>query len=146
MIAELRLAAQGRAGRLVVGFSTAAGRVPLVRDVLGTFAAASPDVELSTIEHDFADPSAGLADGRTQAAFLFGPAPVAGLASMVLVEEPPLLAVAPEHPLAGRQSVTAADLEGLPWLRVPAPDGPWRDWWFPARVGAAPAATLLPKM
>lgn len=128
---QVRLIAEGRSGRLVIGFSTAAGGVGIVREIIRTFAEASPDVDISTLEHDFADPSAGLADGRVQVAFIFGPLPVAGLASITLLEEPRLLAVRPEHPLASRSSVTDDDLRGLPWLQVPAPRGPWPDFWFP---------------
>lgn len=134
-VARVRLVAEGRSGRLVVGFSTAAGGVGAVRDALRRFAADAPDVDLRTVEHDFGDPSAGLADGPVQAAFIFGPHPLEGLASVPLVEEGRLLAVHPDHPLARRRAVGAEDLADLPWLRVPAPDGPWPEWWFPRRPG-----------
>jgi DNA-binding transcriptional LysR family regulator len=139
---QVRLVAEGRSGRLVVGFSTAAGGVGIVRESIRTFAEVSPDVDIRTIEHDFSDPSAGLADGRVQVAFIFGPPPVEGLASLTLLEEPRLLAVRPEHPLASRSSVTSDDLRGLPWLQVPAPRGPWSDFWFP-RAGDEPHGPLI---
>ena len=139
---QVRLASEGRAGRLTVGFSTAAGGVRVVRDILRSLARSAPDVELQTIEHDFTDPSAGLLDGRSQAAFIFGPPPGDGLSAISVLEESRLLAVAPEHPLAGRDAVTAADLEGLPWLRVPAPRGPWPDFWFPRRQ-AGPVGPVI---
>ena len=134
-LARVRLVAEGRRGRLVVGFSTAAGGVGAVRDALRRFAADAPGVDLQTVEHDFGDTSAGLAEGRVQAAFIFGPHPVEELDSVPLVEEARLLAVHPEHPLAAHPTVSAEDLWDQPWLRVPAPDGPWRDWWFPRRPG-----------
>ena len=121
---------EGRRGRLTVGFSTAAGGVPIVREILRRFAEAAPDVDVRTIEHDFSDPSAGLADGTTQVAFIFGPPPIAGLSSLTLLEEDRLLAVRPEHPLAERSRVGPDDLRDLPWLRVPAPRGPWPEFWF----------------
>ena len=141
-LARVRLVAEGRSGRLVIGFSTAAGGVGAVRDALRRFATEAPDVDLRTVEHDFGDPSAGLAEGRVQAAFIFGPHPVEGLASVPLVAEGRLLAVHPEHPLASRQSVSAEDLRDLPWLRVPAQDGPWPDWWFPRRPGTREGPTI----
>ena len=139
---EVRVAAAGRSGRITIGFSTAAGGIRIVRDILRTFAEAAPDVEIRTVEHDFADPSAGLADDRTQVAFIFGPPPAPGLSSVTLLEEPRLLAVRPEHPAATQVSIAADDLASLPWLRVPAPRGPWTDFWFPQVPGARPGPSI----
>jgi DNA-binding transcriptional LysR family regulator len=139
---QVRLVSQGRRGRLRVGFSTAAGGVASVRAILRTFAEQAPDVEVQTAEYDFSDPSAGLADGQVGVGFIFGPLPVSGLASLTLLEESRLLAVRPEHPLASRASVTADDLQGLPWLRVPARPGPWTDFWFPRASGAPAGPTI----
>jgi DNA-binding transcriptional LysR family regulator len=139
---RVRLASEGRSGRLSVGFSTAAGGVGVVREILRTFARSVPDVDVRTIEHDFSDPSAGLADGRTQVAFIFGPLPVGGLASITLLEEPRLVAVAMEHPLAPRATVNREDLQRLPWLQVPAPRGPWPEFWFPGPA-AGPAGPVI---
>lgn len=128
--------AQGQSGRLTIGFSTAAGGVSIVREIMRTFAERAPDVDIRTQEHDFSDPSAGLADGHAHVAFIFGPLPVEGLSAITLLEEPRLLATRPEHALAARASVESADLEGLPWLQAPGPRGPWPDFWFPrARTG-----------
>jgi DNA-binding transcriptional LysR family regulator len=122
--------AEGRTGRITVGFSTAAGGVPIVRQIIRTFAERSPGVDIRIEEHDFSDPSAGLADASVDVAFIFGPLPVEGLSSVTLVREDRLLAVRPEHALADTEVVTADDLRYLPWLRVPAPRGPWPAFWF----------------
>lgn len=134
---RVNLVAAGRSGRLTIGFSTAAGGVGIVREIMRAFSEGAPDVDIRTQEHDFSDPSAGLADGRVEVAFIFGPLPVEGLSSVTLLEEPRLLAVRPEHPLAARASVTSGDLQDLPWLRVPGPRGPWSDFWFPQARKAA---------
>ena len=134
--------AEGRGGRITVGFSTAAGGVPIVRQILRSFSANAPAVDVRTEEHDFADPSAGLADGTVQVAFIFGPLPVRGLSSMTLLEENPILAVQPEHPIASRDRVAAVELAQLPWLRVPAPRGPWPDFWF-RRAGQGPVGPVI---
>lgn len=139
---QVRLVSEGRSGRLVVGFSTAAGGVEIVRDIIRSFSEAAPNVDIQTQEHDFTDPSAGLAGGRVGAAFIFGPLPVEGLSSITLLEEGRLLAVRPEHPLAERAAVTADDLHDLPWLRVPAPRGPWPEFWFP-RSPSGPSGPLI---
>ena len=97
---------------------------------------------LRTKEHDFSDPSAGLADGSVQVAFIFGPLPVDGLSSITLLEEQRLLAVRPEHPLASRSSVRSDELRALRWLQVPGPRGPWPDFWFPRPVTGGPGPTI----
>lgn len=141
-IERVRQAAEGRSGRLSIGFSTAAGGVPIVRQIIRTFSESAPGVDIRTEEHDFGDPSAGLADGRVDAAFIFGPLPVAGLSSITLVQEDRLLAVRPEDPLAARTAVTPDDLRDLPWLRVTAGSGPWPRFWFRA-VGEGPVGPVI---
>jgi DNA-binding transcriptional LysR family regulator len=141
-VERVRQVAEGRTGRIRIGFSTAAGGVPIVREVIRTFAERAPGVEVRTEEHDFSDPSAGLADGHVDVAFIFGPLPVDGLSAMTLVREDRLLAIRPEHPLAGRTAITAEDLPELPWLRVPAPRGPWTTFWF-RNEGEGPTGPVI---
>jgi DNA-binding transcriptional LysR family regulator len=135
-------AAQGRSGRITIGFSTAAGGVPIVRQILRQFAENAPGVDIRTEEHDFSDPSAGLADASVDAAFIFGPLPIEGLSSVTLVREDRVLAIRPEHPLAERTAVNANDLRELPWLRVPADRGPWPTFWFRS-VGEGPVGPVI---
>lgn len=133
---DVRRVAAGRSGRLIVGFSTATGAVPRVREVIRRFSQQSPDVDLRLVEHDFSDPTAGLAAGATQVAFVFGPL-TDKLSAVTILEEPRLVALPARHPLADRTDLTAADLTGLPWLGVPAPDGPWARFWFHHPLGEA---------
>ena len=129
-IERVHQVAVGRSGRITIGFSTAAGGVPIVRQIMREFAESAPGVDIRTEEHDFSDPSAGLADASVDVAFIFGPLPAEGLSSVTLVREDRVLAIRPEHPLAERTMVTADDLRDLPWLRVPADRGPWPAFWF----------------
>jgi DNA-binding transcriptional LysR family regulator len=122
--------AEGRSGRLTVGFSTAAGGIEIVRRIIRDFSKASPSVDVRTSEFDFGDPSAGLVDGTSDVAFIFGPLPAEGLASVTVLEESRLVAMSPEHALASRAALAADELASLPWLRVPASDGPWPAFWF----------------
>lgn len=133
---------QGRRGRLSVGFSTATGRVPIVRDIMRRFSESAPEVDIGTTERDFSDPSAGLADGSTQVAFIFGPLPVEGLSSVTLLEEGLLVAMRPDEALATRRSVAVQDLVELRWLRVPAPQGPWERFWFTHPAGGPVGAVI----
>ena len=134
--------AEGRGGRITIGFSTAAGGVPIVRQILRQFAESAPGVDLRTEEHDFSDPSAGLANASVEVAFIFGPLPVEGLSAVTLVREERVLAIRPEHPLAERASVNADDLRDLPWLRVPAASGPWPAFWFRS-AGEGPVGPVI---
>ena len=134
--------AEGRGGRITIGFSTAAGGVPIVRQILRRFAESAPGVDVRTEEHDFSDPSAGLADASVDVAFIFGPLPVEGLSSVTLVREDRVLAIRPEHPLAQRTAVNADDLRELPWLRVPGARGPWPAFWFRSE-GEGPVGPVI---
>lgn len=141
-VERVQAVAEGRHGRITIGFSTAAGGVPVVRRIIRTFAEGRPGVDIRTVEHDFSDPTAGLADATVDIAFIFGPLPLPRLSSLALVREDRLLAVRPEHPLADRDEVRPEDLVGLPWLRVPATEGPWPAFWFPREPGE-PAGPVI---
>jgi DNA-binding transcriptional LysR family regulator len=132
---EVSRVGTGKAGRLIIGFSTAAGSVPEVRDVIRRFSQAAPDVDVRLVEYDFSDPSAGLGSGGSQVAFVFGPVTDDSLDALTVFAEPRHVAVPVGHPLAERDSVRADDLSGLPWLRVPAPDSAWTRFWFRHPLG-----------
>ena len=132
---EARGAGRGRIGRLIIGFSTAAGSVPMVRAFIRRFTQSAPGVDIRLVEHDFSDPAAGLLSGGSQVAFVFGPLPDDRLASLTVLEERRLVALATDHPLAGREELASTDLTGLPWLRVPAPDSAWTRFWFRHPLG-----------
>ena len=134
-IDDVHRAGTGRTGRLIIGFSTAAGSVPRVREVVRRFSRASPDVDVRLVEYDFSDPAAGLVAGTSQVAFVFNPAPHESLESLTVFEELRHVAIPKDHPLALQEEVRAADLSGLPWLRVPAPDSPWTRFWFRHPLG-----------
>ncbi len=125
----------GQSGRLIIGFSTAAGSVPKVRHVIRRFSQAAPDVDVRLVEHDFSDPTAGLASGGSQVAFVFSPLPDKRLETVTVFEDARHVALPLDHPLAQRQELTTADLSGLAWLRVPAPDSAWTRFWFRHPLG-----------
>ena len=132
---DVRRVAAGRSGRLIIGFSTASGAVPKVREVIRRFSESAPNVDLRLVEHDFSDPTAGLGTAGTQVGFVFGPLAANELSAITVFEDVRHVAVPSGHPLAAQTDVTVADLAGLSWLRVPAPDGPWRRFWFSHPLG-----------
>jgi DNA-binding transcriptional LysR family regulator len=123
-------AAAGRRGRLVIGTAIAVHGAPVVREALRRFAEQSPEVDPQVVGYDHSDPSAGLASGASQAAFVLGPLTVDGMESITLLREPRHVLLPAHHPLATRDAVRVIDLAGLPWLRVPAPDSAWTRFWF----------------
>jgi DNA-binding transcriptional LysR family regulator len=96
------------------------------------------------------DPTAALADGMVDVAFVWFPLPDSERYQWVVVaEEPRVVAMADGHPLAGRDTIDVAELLDEPFLALPASAGPPRDYWLatdvrggrPARIGAEVAST-----
>lgn len=137
-------------GTLVVGMSTSPGRGGLLPAIRSRFTAAHPDTVLRLRQVSWEDPTAGLADGDADVAFVWLPLPDADrYAWTVLAEEPRLVALPESHPLAGRAEVDFADLADEPFLALAASAGPLRDHWLaleerggrPPRIGAEVAST-----
>ena len=136
---------------LVVGMSTSPGRGGLLPAVRSRFTAACPEAELRLRHVGWQDPTAGLADGGSDVAFVWLPLPAQErFGHVVVAEEPRLVAFADTHPLAAATGpVDFAGLLDEPFLALPAGAGPLRDYWLatdarggrPARVGAEVAGT-----
>lgn len=134
-----RAAAGTRAGVVRVGF-VAYGACDIIDLAIGAFADEGARLRLQTRQADFSDPSAGLAAGHVDVAFLRLPISSTGLAVEPLSSEPRVAVLPAAHPLAPRSSITIAELLGERWLQMPAADPAWRDFWLAAeyRRGAQP--------
>lgn len=135
-----RAVAARRTGTLVLGMHTSVGRalLPRTRKALRE---RCPDVELRPRGVAWGDATAGLADGSSDAAYLWLPLPEPERWSHITIAcEPRLLAVAVDHRLADRDEVTLNDLLDEPFLALPATAGPLRDHFLavPERAGRAP--------
>jgi DNA-binding transcriptional LysR family regulator len=135
---------------LVVGMSTSPGRGALLPAIRSRFTAARPEAVVRLRQVSWDDPTAGLADGDTDVAFVWLPLPDAERYGWTVVaEEPRLVALPDSHPLAARAEVDFADLVDEPFLALPAGAGPLRDYWLalderggrPPRIGAEIAST-----
>lgn len=146
------LAEVSAAGRstLVVGMSTSPGRGGLLPAIRSRFTAAHPEATVRLRQVSWDDPTAGLADGDTDVAFVWLPLPDAGRYGWTVVaEEPRLVALPDSHPLTARAEVDFADLVDEPFLALPAGAGPLRDYWLALderggqlpRIGAEIAST-----
>lgn len=135
---------------LVVGMSTSPGRGGLLPAVRSRFTAAHPRAELRLRQVGWQDPTAGLADGSSDVAYVWLPLPdEQRYEVLVVAREPRLVALPDGHRLAGREAVDFAELLDEPFLALPPAAGPLRDYWLavderggrPARVGAEVAST-----
>lgn len=101
------------------------GMFTIVPRVLSLFSAANPDVQMSLLNMPKAFQIEALHQGRIQVAFdrFFKAEP--GLQIELVCEEPLLLAIPVQHPLAGRDAVHLEELRNLPmigghdWAGVP---------------------------
>jgi DNA-binding transcriptional LysR family regulator len=142
-VAAARNAAHAVSGELTVGLSVAAGG-ELPTALLAAFGRAEPRavVRLRTFELD--QPAAGLLDHSADVCFVRPPVAAPGISIRQLAEEPRVFVLPSGHPLAGRPSLTMADVAGLPWIAAAeASDGSdphsWRDEWLAApRPGGGP--------
>ncbi|MFI9821719.1 LysR family transcriptional regulator [Streptomyces sp. NPDC052013] len=148
--AEVERARAARRSTLVVGMSTSPGRGGLLPAIRSRFTAARPDAVVRMRQMTWEDPTAGLANGEVDVAFVWLPLPGAGRYDMTVVaEEPRLVALPDTHPLAARTDLTLADLADEPFLALPASAGVLRDHWLalderptgPPRIGAEIAGT-----
>ncbi len=135
---------------LVVGMSTSPGRGGLLPAIRSRFTAARPEAVVRLRQVSWDDPTAGLADGGADVAFVWLPLPDAERYDWTVVaEEPRLVALPDAHALAARAEVDFADLLDEPFLALPPDAGPLRDHWLalaerggrPPHIGAEIAST-----
>ncbi|UOB10477.1 LysR family transcriptional regulator [Streptomyces sp. HP-A2021] len=135
---------------LVVGMSTSPVRGGLLPAIRSRFTAAHPEAVIRLRQVNWEDPSAGLADGAADVAFVWLPLPGQERYDWTVVAEEPLMVALPDtHPLSDRTEVDFTDLLDEPFLALPKSTGPLRDYWLaldardgrPPRIGAEIAST-----
>lgn len=115
--------------KLVVGFQSNAA-AELTRAILEAYRNSNPAVEVEMRSYPFGDPTAGLADGSSDVAFVRPPLPhFKDLRMATLFTEPRVLAVSEASDLASRSSVHIDELLEEPFVARDAPDL-WRDFWL----------------
>jgi DNA-binding transcriptional LysR family regulator len=136
--------ARDGASVLRVGFQTSVAG-DLYKRTAALFAERLPDWRVELRMHPWDDAACGLLGDDADIAFLW--LPVAGqeqLAFETLRREPRCVAMPDCHPLAGRETVTIAELADEPFVALPPEAGPLRDFWLalderdgrPVRIGA----------
>jgi DNA-binding transcriptional LysR family regulator len=135
-VEEAVAAARGQAGTLTVG--TYDSQSHQIAAVIDLFRQRHPACELRMREVVPTDPFAGLRAGRVDVAVLWLPVREPDLVvGPVLFTEPLVLAVAPDHPLAGRERAEMEDLGDYP---VVHPDGPIPEYMWRAHTPAVTPA------
>ena len=143
-------AKSAQASTLVAGMSTSPGRGGLLAAIRSRFSDLQPAATVELRQASWGDPTAGLADGVVDVAFVWLPLPDPERYQWVVVaEEPRVVALADGHRLAGRDTIEVADLLDEPFLALPASAGVLRDYWLatdarggrPARIGGVVAST-----
>jgi DNA-binding transcriptional LysR family regulator len=123
----------------VVGMQTAVGR-DLQRPTLDRFRRAAGDHRVSMRLVGWDDPTAGLADGGSDVAFVWLPVPGDGLCTRIVARERRWVAMPAGHRLAALDTVPFAALLDEPFVALPASAGPLRAFWLAAdaRAGRTP--------
>ncbi len=115
---------------LVVGIHTGVGR-DLQRRTLAAFAQSQPEWQVSLRLCSWADPSAGLADGTSDVAYLWLPAPDQPLlVTHMLCREPRWVALPDDHRLADRAEISWPELLDEPFIALPTTAWALRDFWL----------------
>jgi DNA-binding transcriptional LysR family regulator len=128
-------------GTLRVGYAVLAAS-ELTTPILARLQSAEPRLEIRLRLADYDDPSAGLANGTADVAFVRRP--LAGtFACESLFAEPRVAVLANAHPLAGRDTISIDDLEDEPVIADPGPDAVWRAFYTADDVrGGPPRSTV----
>ncbi len=113
---------------IVVGLQTAIGHA-LTRALHASMAGSNWTLTLKLVP--WADPTAGLADGTSDAAIVWEPTDQR-LDSQVLGSERRCVAVPAQHRLAGRKTVRFEEIAGEPMIALPESTGPLRAFWLGA--------------
>jgi DNA-binding transcriptional LysR family regulator len=103
------------------------------QDLVAGFRRRQPGVEITVIETDLSDPTAGLRAGRVDLALTRTPFNGTGIATATIRTDPVGVVVAGSDPVAAQESTTVAALAGRTWIRLPDGTDPlWSAYWTAA--------------
>jgi DNA-binding transcriptional LysR family regulator len=145
LLRETHGAASRAAFVLRVGFVASAAN-EATQVIVAAFRRMRPDWRVEMRQAAWSNPSAGLADGDVDAAFVRLPFPGQdGVRVELLLTEPRCVALPASHPLAATdEPIAFRDLLDEPVVAAPRETGSWSDYWVaieernghPVRVGA----------
>ncbi|MGL6235596.1 MAG: LysR family transcriptional regulator [Segniliparus sp.] len=109
------------------------------------FAKLCPDVEIQPKAVDWGGEAAALREGLVDAAFLWLPADVEGLATTVVDMTHRSVALPIDHPLCAKPYVVLQDLRDEPRIWLSRKSRKWVDWWAAYAHGDKPAPAWGPE-
>ncbi|POP47150.1 LysR family transcriptional regulator [Superficieibacter electus] len=107
---------QGEAGELRIGFTSSAPFIKSVSDTLSSFRQHYPDVHIQTRETNTREQIAPLNDGALDLGLMRNTQLPETLNWQVILREPLLAMVHRDHPLAGKNVISLADLASEPFV------------------------------
>lgn len=114
---------------LVIG-TLADSAEQLGSQLVATFRARHPKVEVRVRETDFSDPTCGLRSGLVDVALTRAPFEDNGISTHTLREDPVSALLRADDPLATRDSLLLRDLDDRPWFRLADVTDPvWAAYW-----------------
>lgn len=117
---------------LRVGFLASAANEK-TQAITAAFRERRPDWRVELRQASWGAPTAALASGEVEAAFMRLPFPEQDAFHLLeLLTEPRCVAMAVDHPLARRDALVFADLLDEPFIAAPAATGAFRDHWIGA--------------
>jgi DNA-binding transcriptional LysR family regulator len=123
VVGDVQAVEQSPSGLLRAGLSPAA-RFGLAPELLERWSTAAPGVMLHTREDTTGALLRDVRDGRLDLALVFCPPAVDGLASAVLRDEPAVVHVRDDHPLASQEHLALDELAGETLLVAGGEDSP----------------------
>ena len=133
-----RRAARPHSGGLRIGMIVGT-QIPASAACLAAMRERFPAVQLEIAEYGFDDPSAGLASGAVDAAFVMPPFAADGLRVRPLLRVPLVAVVPARHPAAARSEISVTELFAEPWIVAETADLVCRDFWLAAALRTEPA-------
>jgi DNA-binding transcriptional LysR family regulator len=106
-----------------VGFTPGVSITPIVREL----SRRHPEVTVEVFRSDWRNQADVIRDGQVDVGYLRLPADVRGLAVQPLFTEPRAVMLPADHPLAGKETVSVADLAAEHLLQPPDDVPEWRD-------------------
>lgn len=141
VVRDVQAVERSPSGLLRCGLSPAA-RFGLVPDLLDRWSTAAPGVMLHTSENTTGALLRDVRDGRLDLAIVFCPPDLGGLESISLRDEPAVVHVRDDHPLASRPHLALHELAGETLLVAGGKDSPG---YTAAVVAACRAAGFEPR-
>lgn len=145
LVRETRNVASQAARILRVGYTASAAN-EVTQKIVSAFRSRHPGWKVEMQQASWSNPSAGLADGTVDAAFVRLPFPGQDKVRLtVLFAEPRWVALPSAHPLAAAsEPIPFQELLNEPFVAAPPETGRWRDYWLatderqghPVRIGA----------